>query len=258
MKEKEKELSLLDDDSYGIKKLIESDPSILENEDVMIDLILRNIEYICLDRTNSSKVYWVLVNEVSKIYKDKIDELKGERQDLFKKMDGLDESQKEIKNNEIAELSRGIHIYEDYYNALRYIFDELRNPKEQIPGKYKIPHEFLFEAIRKSILKHKQDKKSQIYSVNPSSKIYMFDNIASVCLNYIKEDNKLPLSFGKKIESLYTDKNSDLYIHFIQKVSEDLVKRIFKDGLYLRGEYNKDLNRTTIAQYQTESNFFKC
>jgi len=253
IKAKEKELSLLENEDYAIKKLLNNDSTILDNDEVMIDLIVRNMEYICLDKNNSQKVYFYLIDKVLKIILQKIADFNYEKDIIARNINLYDENEKNTKINQMQKYDTWIRVYEVYRDNLLFMSKELRTPKIAPNGKYKIPHKFLFEAIRKEIMFVKDQ--SYKFGRNFNEEIIALA-ISRMCGKYKEMDCKLSISFANKIEGLYTDESTDLYLYDTNSLNEKLVNKIFRDGLFIKKEYNCCLNRITIGQYQNKANYF--
>jgi hypothetical protein len=133
------------------------------------------------------------------------------------------------------------------------IINEIKSPQQPSAGMYKIPHEFLFEAIR----------------LTDTTEDYL--NGAN---DYLEFDCKLPDKYGSEIEKLYTDKNNFLLCHtigignylyarFACKPTEQTFKvrdLIFKNGLRCSTQDDNCISsivRTTAGTQQEKSSFLE-
>lgn len=253
IEEIEKELSLLENEEYGIQILIEKNPDVLNNKDVMIDLIQKDLKYICFDKSDNEEVYFYLICRASEIIMEQVHDWTYDKEKLLKDMDKCDETERKKRQVQIAQFDTWIDEKEKNNNNLKYFFEEIRNPKKPLVGKYKIPHEFLFEAIRKGILVefNKNSNKDLTQSAIANA-------ISNVCKNYIAMDCNYSNSYGKMIEDLYTSEDVDLYFHGTSGDSQETVDKICRDGVMLRGEYCRDLSCTTVSQKQNAGDFLTC
>lgn len=234
IEESENELKLMENSEYGIKKMIKEDSTLLESPEFMIELIRIRPDLICIDKTDSEKVYTEFLNELLKVVDLEIERLK----------------ESEEANNS----SPVLNWYEGFRNNMLSGIQELTEPGEAPKNKYKIPHKFLYEAIRKDVLQRKANGKR--LAEQPFTLKGLSESVSLTLSTYFKLDGTIPLSTGKKIEELYTDENSDLYMHCTFSENPLISNNIFKNGLYLRNEYNHDLARTTVSQTQKEGTFF--
>lgn len=252
IEEIEKELSLLENEEYGIQRLIKNNLDVLNNKDVMIDLIQKDLKYICFDKSDNEEVYFYLIRRASEIIMEQVHDWTYDKEKLLKDMDKCDETERKKREVQIAQFDTWIDEKEKNNNNLKYFFEEIRNPKKPLVGKYKIPHEFLFEAIRKGILVefNKNSNKDLTQSAIANA-------ISNVCKNYIAMDCNYSNSYGKMIEDLYTSEDVDLYFHGTID-SQETVDKICRDGVMLRGEYCRDLSCTTVSQKQNAGDFLTC
>ena len=222
IEEAEHELELMkSDQNYAIERLIKENPELLENEEFVLDLIDISMEYIALDKTNSERVYSKFLSKVCEVLEER-------------------KRQPEIDNMEQKDI-------QDYIEHINYCLEELKNPKLVSDGKYKIPHEFLFEGIRRKVL-------------SQSDRISMEKRVSACCNRYKRFDGKCDYTSGKKLEELYMDENTDLYLHVVwgQKSEfSSIVNTIYRDGLILKSVYNDRMDRTTVSQNQLSGYFFQ-
>lgn len=220
----EEQLSMLDNNDYAIRKLFELKPNLLENEDFVIDLINRDYNYVIYDKTNSPKVYERLFQIWIELSKKKLEGVP--EFDIYREVvDGKVVNETRTHNQEYSNLTSNIEM-------LNKLIEELKNPRQPEPGKYKIPHKYLFESIRKRVFNDICDKTDS----------------NSLVESYLELDCSASLEFGKMIEKLYNDENSTLYGHQIwagtgSKI--DAIESIFYEGLQMN--YDNDMTRTTVS-----------
>ena len=147
-----------------------------------------------------------------------------------------------------------IPLFKELATKLR---KELEIPKKCDEGKYKIPHKYLFDAIKRvytvDIVK-KGDQQSG----------FEMGHIHTALSTYFELDGKLPLEYGKKIQDMFEDEKSYLFMHKVdinivpQSVADTRIKTICKEGLMCSGQSDSHiscLSTTTVANYQTDGNF---
>ena len=217
----EQQIQYMDNDpEYGIKRLIKEHPELLENEGFVLDLIDINMGFIAVDKTDSEKVY-------SKLLSKACDVLKGQ-----------------IKQYE------GVEHFRKLPEDINYVLEELEKPHLVPDHKYKIPHQFLIEALKRGI-------QVEVYNELPAIKSTerMAERFSTICGQYRKLDGKMSQASGKKMEELYLDDETDIYFHCPWGTEEERIKIIQETGLKLRAEYHECMNRTTVSQNQMEGYF---
>lgn len=207
------ELQNMGNMNYAIKKIIREDPTVLENQEFMIDLVNYNPRAIIYDRTNSDQVFIAFFQKALEIAEQYYEQVK----------DDQDESKK--VNSSIS--------------TIRSMLEELNNPNS-VPRN--LPHFYLYEAIKKSahdILDKGQNDYICI-SLTAENNSFEFNEV----------NNKLDDAFIKRIADLYNDENSTLYFHETHITSSQRYchQNVFRQGLRLRKEYGNDLSRTMVSQ----------
>ena len=157
------------------------------NKDIMLKAVEESFKYILYDRTNSDELYLKILPDFIKY----------------------------VERNEKGTISNNCEI------LLEYIL-ELKEPKAVEKGKYKIPHRFMFEEIKK-------------YLIN-----------SDTVFKYTDLDGKLSVDFGEEMEKLYEDKECFMGLHST-KSDDDIEHRVFYQGLR-NSMQNADntLNRTVM------------
>ena len=219
----------------------------------MIDLIQKDLKYICFDKSDNEEVYFYLIRRASEIIMEQVHDWTYDKEKLLKDIDKCDETERKKREVQIAQFDTWIDEKEKNNNNLKYFFEEIRNPKKPLVGKYKIPHEFLFEAIRKGILVEFDKNSNKDLTQTDIANV-----ISMICKNYIDMDCNYSHSYGKMIEELYTSEDVDLYFHGVGDDDQIIVDKICKDGVRLIKEYDCDLSRTTVSQHQNACNFLTC
>lgn len=208
------------DADFAIEMLLEEHPELAEDIAFMKDLVGRSTQYISYDKTDSSEVYSKFADSFeSKSKKSRIDPVE-------------------------------LPLYEKLATKLR---NELENPKECNEGTYKIPHKYLFDAIKR------------IYTIKkPKRSDYEMSNTLTALSTYFKLDGKLPLEYGEKIQDMFEDEKSYLFMHKVdinevpQSVANTRIKAICKEGLTCSGQgesHISSLSTTTVANYQDDGSF---
>jgi len=192
------------------------------DEEFMKRAIKEDKNLINFDRTNSDELY---IEYLSKLKESAIESKEKDKQDLFT-----------ISTNQ------GI-------NNIDAIIEEIKNPSSKVEGKYKIPHEFLYESIRTTAGKD--------FVIDPDNKFRSdifkekfedyekFTEISNESSKYLKVDSTISQSLGSELEKLWTDPDNTFVIHNIlrnyknfnlsneemEKQSNDVINSIFSKGL---------------------------
>ena len=212
------------DVDVAIGMLLEEHPELAEDKSFMVDLVERSTHYISYDETNSSEVY-------------------------SKFADSFEAKSKKAKIDPVM-----IPLFEKLATKLR---NELEIPKECDEGKYKIPHKYLFDSIKNVYTKIGDMDYDQQSG-------YEMEYINECLSNYFNLDGELPMEYGKKIQVMYEDEKSYLFMHKVdintvpQSVADTRIKAICKEGLMCSGQSDSHiscLSTTTVANYQTDGNF---
>ena len=162
--------------SDEIYNLYSSRKELFSNKEFILEILKIDPRYIIYDNTNSDEVYL----EFTKLMANYIN------------INGSDTE------------------YNNYYiNLLNKVSDEINNPKEGNSELYKIPHEFLYEAIRNSIL---------LGLINNDMYMDKFSTYFELDLKYSKK-------YGMLLEELYRDTSAKLYFAGANSHEE-----IFREG----------------------------
>lgn len=210
LKEINHEIEKIKNKNQAIETLILSNPEILKEKKIMLDLLDENTNYIKFDKTNDSEVYIKCLENI-------------------------------LKNERI--------INEKDKRIIKECIKEIKNPKKAEPGKYKIPHKYLYEQIRMSFSLFEKEKIYNIFAYK----------------NYLETDCKIDKKLGKQIEELYENKKNYLFIHsldniFIKMKEEECNKikeSIFKEGLKSSDSKPNTLKYVTIGNNQKKGHFLE-
>jgi len=211
LEELKEEKEQIKDKKIAIKKLVLTQPELLKDKKFMLDLLDEKINYISIDKTNDDEVY--------------------------------------LKCLELLKDDKRITSEKDK-KIIKDCIKEIKHPKKEKKGKYKIPHKYLYEQIRISFSSNEED--NNIYN------IFAYKN-------YLETDCTISKDFGEKIEELYEDENNYLLIHsidnsFIMMPDEECEKikeQIFKEGLKSVSSKPNMLKYTTIGNYQKRGHFLE-
>lgn len=226
IEEEKQKLESLEDKETAIKVAISKNPELTENPEFMKDLLNEDLRYIKYDRSNAPEVYQEYLQKIS-----------GKLEEKCKKP---------------AENTWVTNVVLD---RVKTICEEIKEPKEVEVGKYKIPHRFLFEALRKS-------SDYDLQEIETSPKIDMFSGGSF----YLQYDGMYSENYGKSFEKLYENPDKFMLVHrvnasFIFEPREDAFgkkENIFKDGLHSSTQDEGCVNsliRTTLGNYQNGVNF---
>ena len=232
------------DKQYAIQRIISENPNLCENEIFMMDIIEVNPSNIIYDKTNSDRLFKKFFAKVGDII-----QLDAKIQELKEQMDSYPKDDLALIESTRLRISELVSLRDIYFN----ISEELTSPKTVLDGRYKVPHKYLFEAIKKRIIMfHKEDSAPLANTIE--------EEILRCAKTYFEYDGKMTKELGAEIQKMYDDPNSDLYFHCIWAKDEkksDILNQIFSDGLQLRTDYEKQASRTTVSQRQLQSNFFQ-
>lgn len=227
IRNKEKELEKLEDKETAIKIAITKNPELVKNPEFMKDLLNEDLRYIKYDGSNNSMLYQEYLQRIREMLEEKI--------------------KRPAENTWVTNV---------VLDRVKTISEEIKSPKEVEKGKYKIPHKFLFESLRRS-------SEYDLEEIEQAPKI----DFGIDCSKYIQFDGVYSEEYGKSIESLYENKDKYLLLHRVNAsfstAQEDYAierkENIFRNGLRssTQGEGCVNaLNRTTIGNYQSEVSFF--
>lgn len=226
IKNKEKELEKLEDKETAIKTAISRNPELMANPEFMKDLLSEDLSYIKYDNSNNPMVYQAYLHKIREILEEKI--------------------KRPAENTWVTNV---------VLDRVKTISEEINNPQEVEKGKYKIPHRFLFESLRKS-------SEYDLDGIEQSPKI----DFAVDSSKYMDFDGEYSEEYGKSIESLYEDKDKYLLMHRVnasffraeEEYATEKEENIFRDGLRASGQGAgcvNALHRTTTGNYQREGTF---
>ena len=149
---------------------------LFSNKEFMLELLKIDPRYIIYDKTNDKDIYLEFVGRMGEY---------------------------------VTKYGSDPQYNERFVMFLEKISEELNNPKVGDESLYKIPHEFLYEEIRNSVLTGIMD--DHIYE--------------SSFLSYFELDLKYPKEYGETLEALYRDDSANLY--YAGANSHD---KIFREG----------------------------
>jgi len=206
----------LSDRQRAIQLLLEKQPELCQNVYFMTELLQEDPAYISYDQTNNPETYMALCDICA--------------QNLTQ-TPNLDE-------------------YEqlDLLNVANKLKIELEQPQQPESDKYKIPHKYLFEKIRKTALSNYHSPRAILLEAG----------------HYLLLDCTLPKQFGEKIQELYEDKDCYLLQHRVNvnPLPDDnalaIQKSICKEGLSCSGhrpDHISQLPTTTIGNYEQDMSF---
>ena len=157
------------------------------NKEYMLKAVEEDFKYIIYDKTNDDELYLKILPDFIKY----------------------------VETNEKNNISNNSKVLLEYIH-------ELKEPKVVEEGKYKIPHKYMFEEIKR-------------YLVNSETPF-----------KYTELDGKLNFDFGNEMESIYEDEEYFLGLHS-SKSNDELEQKIFYQGLRNSMQNaNNTLNRTVM------------
>jgi len=197
------------------------------------------------------------IDEILKLHKDNdfiIDTILSKNRELLKNPEFIIELIKINPKYIMYDQTNNIDVYKTFFSSLAIIdgnnksiyhkiLNELNNPRVPDNDKYKIKYEFLFEAIRKSIM----SKIKQSYEYGNTN---IFDGLISIINRYILYDCSTSKTYGDKIEELYTSNNS-LYTAICYP---EVIDKILQQGYQIN--YGGDLSRNLYSRDDININFF--
>lgn len=185
------------DKEYIIQSIYASNPELFKDPRFMMELIKDNPKYIIYDLSDDDNLYLIYID---------------------------------IINEHLMSKNMPEYIASFFTDKLNKLLNEINSPQKPANGYYKIPHKYLFEGIRKSIILEKD-----IYDVIDS---------------YFEYDCKRTEEFGKTIEKLYLDDTIDLYF---SGVFPEYMKTIFYEGYQIN--YGGVLSRNFWNAHDVKKNF---
>lgn len=211
----------LNDRKKAIHYLFSKYPELGKNIEFLKEAIEEDLICIIYDQTNDVELYKIFLN---KIIKD------------FPNIPEADKSQ------------------------IEKVLEEFDNPKEVEPGRYKIPHKYICEDIRKRIrdniaeaCEYKKDKdfieeNGRLRNPEEYSQIENIQFCIGNCVSYqiFSCDGKYSKEFGEQLEELYSREDTYLCIHGDSKVN---VESIMTEGLrYSQGDKSFDTKCTSYSK----------
>ncbi len=154
------------------------------DEEFMENAIKEDKALIALDNTNSDRVYIFYLNELKK----SLEEARS-----------LDESNIAI-----------------YLKNIDNIIAEIENSKQAEEGKYKVPHKFLYEAIRTKVSgNYEEDEyKKQVFK-DKFNDVVIGNEISNEIDRYLKIDSTISKELGNELEQIWTEQDNTFVIHNI-------------------------------------------
>lgn len=168
------EIERMQNDSYCIARLVDSNPKLVNDVQFMGELIERDVSYIQYDNTNSPEIYQRIINKAIDVLNDK------------------------ARNDSEYQDSATFKIYKKSEPALLRVMDQIPVAED----KYNIPQKYLFELIRTHFL---VPEKSDFESAK--SLLYKISS------NYLDKQGKYSKEYGEIIERLYENKDTVMLIH---------------------------------------------
>ena len=164
----------------------------------MMEAVSSDPSFISFDKTNNEELY--------KLFLDKI----------------ILEVEQKLKSN-ISEYDK--LCFEERLGEIKAYKKELENPKKVEPGKYKVPHRFMFEELK---------------SIRDIDKY--------LSLLYLSVDGVYDETFGKELEALHDDPGIILGVHGFNGDYSEKEANIFKQGLCNSKQGHTTLNRTVAFE----------
>ena len=213
-------------------------PELFENPLFVKELLGEKIEYIIYDRSNDDDVY---KNYVTLLQKYAVNKYGAQNV-------ALPYSNQEEYWDYLEKLGFPVNCI-TYLTTINNIASEIDNPRKPDGGKYKIPHKYMFETLRKSMLCCMlKGKEVNSETIDRETLYGLLDSAAY----YFTNDCVFPDSYGKTMEKLYL--NKDNYLYYAGVFASDLEK-VFHDGYYVN--YGVDLMRNFWEAHTVDSSFMR-
>jgi len=221
-----------------IYMLYNEKPELFENPSFMKELLEEKVEYIIYDRSDNDDVYKNYVIQLQKCAASKY---------------GVEDVVISYENQEkYADYLEKLGIPVNcifYFATINMIVCEIDNPKKPDDGKYKIPHKYMFEILRKAMLSYiLKGKKVNSETIDREALFSLLDR----AYRYFPNDCVFPYSYGKSLENLYLNNNN--YLYYAGVFASDLEK-VFRDGYYVN--YGVDLMRNFWEAHTIDSTFIQ-
>lgn len=213
----ENEIANLDNKDYIINRVVKENPNLLKSKSFIAEITEYNPLYIIFDKTDDSEIYKKFLISIQ---------------------------------NELSQLPQE---YFQAYNLniikenISQILEELSHPKKVDDDKYKIPHRFLFDEIRKKII---DVCNTLSLSTEEVSVEKMLIKSFTQSLSYFDDDGMYSKKYGETIEKLFSDDN---YYLGRADVSENNIDEIMHNGYILN--YNSNISANFFIN--SDHSFFK-
>jgi len=188
------------------------------DEEFMKKAIHEDKNLIVCDKTNSDELYTEYLSELKK--------------------DMLEAEERDVQGIYSESIEAGM-------KNIDKIIEEIKTPRSPEYGKYKIPHELLYESIR--INAGKECEKDSFREGIFGEKINQLDkgvNISNECLKYLNVDCSISAELGEELAGIWKDPNNTFVIHNILRnhknygMSENELEekaREVIDGIFTKG-----------------------
>ena len=155
-------IQVLEDKEQAIIFLLQKYPNLQYDLNFMKEAVEYNLKFISYDRTDDPSLYIYVIDETKK------------SDDRYV---GYDENYRQQRQAEFEEKAERLK-------------NEILNPSQVPDDKYKIPHKYIYEAIREEYTSH-----------------------LSSAFKYLEYDGKFPKIYGEELERLWEDSNNIFAIH---------------------------------------------
>lgn len=208
---------LRDPENYSkqnVQKLIDENPELKKDPEFMTALVVAYPQAIALDESNSERVY-------NNFFSRYIKELKKAEQNTLYGDGYVDE-------NKLRNIKTSIDIIEK-------VVEEINVPKVPEKGKYKIPHEYLFQTI-KSLITGKINGvdvfDGQIHTIE--QRLLNCSYGVGSLEDYLELDCAIPEQYGKNMESLMNNEEYYILRHkmYNSDIDQDSINDIMKNGIH--------------------------
>ena len=176
-----------------IDSAIKRNPSLCQNEEFMAECVAFNMRYATLDKSGSDKVF----------------------------MEFLNKYQKEYLHPANLGANYPVAYIEELRAEVEEIKSEITNPESVPEGTYKIPHKYLFDAIKKRFAEMDPERATTFNA----------RTIYDAFVEYKEACGQMTEEHGKQLEVLYDSPDTYLYMHSIDYRGQDVTK----DGQTLDG-----------------------
>lgn len=223
-KDLSEKIQKLNDRKKAIHYLFSKYPELGKNIEFLKEAIEEDLICIIYDQTNDVELYKIFLNKIIKDFSN---------------------------------------LPEAYRSEIEKVLDEFNNPKEVDPGRYKIPHKYICDSVRKEIRKdiaifsdvfHDEEfikengRKRNIDEYSQMEKIQdlIVNNVIKGLRGFLECDGKYSKEFGEQLEELYSREDTYLCIHGTIK---GYVDEIMTNGLgYYQGSGSFDVTNTSCGK----------